>query len=264
MPNHTMAMNNRRFGAAILFAMIFFANHAFAQWPNRMQVGPFHLHGDFDLRPLKPLFDEIVELRLELQRKFHFAPSSETIDVYLFARRDNYLQYMRYYFPGVGVREAMFVKSNSPGNVFAYAGRNLQVDLRHECTHAILHSMLPMVPLWLDEGLAEYYELPASERAFDNRYISAVRRNSMMRLVPSVVELEAIGELSEMGTKQYRDAWAWVHFMLHGPEQAQVALLEFLNQVENHRPPTPISESLRQKFANPSREFAKHFSKWKR
>ncbi|GIT30210.1 MAG: hypothetical protein Ct9H300mP1_22560 [Planctomycetaceae bacterium] len=32
-------------------------------------------------------------------------------------------------------------------------------DLRHEFTHGVLHSSLKRVPLWLDEGLAEYFEV---------------------------------------------------------------------------------------------------------
>jgi hypothetical protein len=47
--------------------------------------------------------------------------------------------------------------------VFAYRGEDFETDLRHECTHALLNAALPVVPLWLDEGLAEYFEvLPQS------------------------------------------------------------------------------------------------------
>ena len=48
--------------------------------------------------------------------------------------------------------------------VYAYRHPELPIDLRHECTHALLHANLPMVPLWLDEGLAEYFEMPEAER----------------------------------------------------------------------------------------------------
>ena len=44
--------------------------------------------------------------------------------------------------------------------VYTYWGNRIQQDLRHELTHAILHSVLKDVPLWLDEGLAEYFEVP--------------------------------------------------------------------------------------------------------
>jgi hypothetical protein len=247
-----------------LLMLAFACSPAAAQWPHRMQTGSFNIHADFPLAQLHPLFTELATLQAEIQRRLHVGPSVEPIDVYLFASRDNYRQYMRYYFPGVGIREAMFVKSNSPGNVFTHAGPNLQVDLRHECTHAILHSMLPMVPLWLDEGLAEYFEVPAEQRAFDNPYLATVRRNALIRLAPSMRRLESLGDLSEMGPKEYRDAWAWVHFMMHGPEPAQIALLEYFDDLENHRPPTVLSERLEQNLNDPPREFVSHFRKWKR
>ena len=239
-------------------------DYAQAQWPNRMQIARFQVHADFPLQPLRPLFEELAALQLEIQRRLHIGPSVESIDVYLFARRDNYAQYMRYYFPGVGVREAMFVKSNSPGNVFAYAGPNLAVDLRHECTHAILHSTLPMVPLWLDEGLAEYYEVAATQRAFDNPHAASVRRNATIRMTPSIERLESLRELSQMGPKEYRDAWAWVHFMLHGAEPAQLALLQYFDDVELHRPPGVLSERLQRQLGNPEKAMASHFRSWKR
>jgi hypothetical protein len=259
-------MGNRSLLAALLSMLVLaiMCHRAEGQWPQRMKIGSFNIHADFPLGQLRPLFAELDAMQEEIQRCLHVGPSVERIDVYLFGARDNYRQYMRYYFPGVGIREAMFVKSNSPGNVFAYAGPNLQIDLRHECTHAILHSMLPMVPLWLDEGLAEYFEVPAAQRAFDNPYLATVRRNALVRLIPSMQRLESLGDLSEMGPKEYRDAWAWVHFMIHGPEQARLALLEYFDDVEHHRPPAALSERLQRNLGDPSREFVSHFRKWKR
>jgi hypothetical protein len=260
---HAALLACARFVTSLL-VLIWVTQCATATWPHQLQVGPFRLHADFPLKPWRPLFDELAALQIEVQHQLHVGPGVEAIDVYLFAHRDNYRQYMRYYFPGVGVREAMFVKSNSPGNVFAYAGPNLAVDLRHEGTHAILHSMLPMVPLWLDEGLAEYYEVPVTQRAFENPYLATVRRNARIRRVPSIRRLEALGDLSEMGPKEYRDAWAWVHFMIHGPEQAQLALLEYFDDLEHHRPPAALSQRLALKLGDPSRGFQAHFRKWTR
>ena len=43
-------------------------------------------------------------------------------------------------------------------------GDHLRTDLRHELTHALLHGVLKDVPLWLDEGLAGFFELPPDAR----------------------------------------------------------------------------------------------------
>ena len=55
------------------------------------------------------------------------------------------------------------MKGRGPGKVFAYKSKALPVDVRHEGTHGLLHAALPMVPLWLDEGLAEYFEVPGRQ-----------------------------------------------------------------------------------------------------
>ncbi len=250
--------------AVLLIAGCFSQSDALAQWPYQMSIGPFRVQADFPIDHLRPLLQEIAALQHEIQQRFHVGTSVENIDVYLFGDRGNYQQYMRYYFPNIGIREAMYVKASGPGNVFACSGRNLHIDLRHECTHAILHAILPMVPLWLDEGLAEYFEVPADQRAFDNPYLSTIRRYAAIRRVPSLAQLESLADLGQMGPKEYRDTWAWAHFLIHGPEPARRALLEYFDDVEHHRPPKPISERLQARFEHPDREFAAHFRRWRR
>jgi hypothetical protein len=52
--------------------------------------------------------------------------------------------------------------------------------------------------------------------------------------------------------------------MMHGPEQAQIALLEYIDDLEQHRPPVALSERLKRKLDNPTQAFLLHFRKWKR
>ena len=86
---------------------------------------------------------------------------------------------MNQWYPRVPYRRALFVKSGSRGRVFAYEHEDLAVDVRHESTHALLHASLPMVPLWLDEGLAEYFEVAESQRAFDHPHSTALETVSL-------------------------------------------------------------------------------------
>lgn len=230
-----------------------------SEWPHVVRYGPLVVHADFDLHPLAPLFREIVAMQAQLQAQLGVDPAQEHIDVYLFSRRSAYLAYMQRYFPGIAVRKAMFVKSNSPGNVFAHASLDVAVDLRHECTHALLHASLPMVPLWLDEGLAEYYEVPLAEREDGNPYLKTVKRNVYWRRPTALTELESIRRLDEMGTSEYRDAWSWVHFMLHGPPAARRELREYLAEIANHSPPEPLSARLHASMQHLERAYVRHF-----
>ena len=233
-------------------------------WTDERSAGPFAFHADFRLDRHQQLLLQMTRLQRDLVAALSIRGSSEPIDVYLFSDSSTYGHYMQKYFPGVPNRRAMFVKTDSPGNVFAQNSANLDVDLRHECTHALLHASLPFVPLWLDEGLAEYFEVPSGERAYGNPHLASIRRHVRWLRPTPLDKLEGLRELNEMGQREYRDAWAWVHFMLHGPQAARIELVGFLTDLENHVPPAPLSERLRKRVPNVEQQFAQHFKKWKR
>ena len=128
-------------------------------------------------------------------------------------------------------RPALFVKEGGLAGVYAYRHDALAVDLRHECTHALLHASLPMVPLWLDEGLAKYFEVPVEQRAFEHPYFGWLRWEMRLGMIRTVSDLEQRRDLSEMGASEYRYSWAWVHFMLHGPEAAHTVLVRYLADI---------------------------------
>lgn len=147
--------------------------------------------------------------------------------------------------------------------VYAYLNSEFEIDVRHESTHALLHASLPSVPLWLDEGLAEYFEAPPTERASENPHQSptwwAVRFGS----VPKLASLEVIQDLGEMGRAEYRHAWAWVHFMLHGPPEAQQELIRYLADLRQGNPTVLLSERLDARIPDLEQCFSEHFLSWK-
>ena len=249
---------------ALSFAAALVAEKCDASWPYTAVKDGFSFQADFPLQPHEQLIHEIYRQRAEIARTLKIHPSNEKIDIYLFARRSTYDGYMKHYFPSVSPRRAMFIKSNSPGNVFAYASPEFDVDLRHESTHAILHAALPMVPLWLDEGLAEYFEQPINRRAFENPYLAQVQRSVRWQRPPSLKRLESLTSINEMGGEEYRQAWAWVHFMLHGPKEARQTLVDYFQSVQKHQPPLQLSDSLAANVPNLERAFSDHFKRWHR
>ncbi len=229
------------------------------QWPDQRQVGPLLCHADFPLDKYLPFFQEIAELQTDLVATLGVGKTREYIHLYLFSKRSTYQRYLREHFPGVPYRRALFVKGHGPGMVFAYASGDFQVDLRHECTHALLHGSLPMVPLWLDEGLAEYFEMPVDQRQQGSPHAGTVRRAALFRRVADVQSLEAISGIDRMSGRDYRHAWSWVHFMLHGPAVAGDELRSFLGDIQDHVPPGRLSDRLSRKIPDLNREFVRHF-----
>ena len=73
-------------------------------------------------------------------------------------------------------------------------GDHLRTDLRHELTHALLHSVLKDVPLWLDEGLAGYFELPPENDGVNPQHLELLRRGPFQPDLARLESLEQVGD----------------------------------------------------------------------
>ncbi len=273
-----------------------------ADWTDTRAAGPFVCRADFSLTPCQGLLGELAQLQADLVRTLRVPPAGEPIEVYLFHDQATYARYLGHCLPTAPYRRALYAKGRGPGRVFAYQSEQFAVDLRHECTHALLHAALGQVPLWLDEGLAGYFELPAAKRAFDNPHLGCIRSGAEQGFVPSLEALEKKDDPRDMGQAAYRDSWAWTHFMLHGPPAAHEALVAYLAELRGSGAgvPTPalkpeaqarfpergsltrasgfdsaaaarevilpqaLSTRLRQQIPDLHQRFLEHFQSWKR
>jgi hypothetical protein len=234
-----------------------------SRWPDERTAGPFLCHADFPLNNHVHLIEELARLQRDLVRTLETPESREPIHLFLFEHKSTYESYLKLYFPEVPSRRALFIKERGPGMVFAYRTSEFDIDVRHEGTHALLHADLPMVPLWLDEGLAEYFEVPYDERAFEHPHLRSVKWYSRLGQVPKIERLEQLQTLEQMGPSEYKHAWAWVHFMLHGSPVAHEELVRFLGDIRAHTPPGQLSERLNRRIPNLHQQFIEHFRHWK-
>ncbi len=239
--------------------------HCDAQgWADLRVSGPFVCRAEFSLAGSEGLLEELTRLQDELVRCLGIPPAPEAIELYLFLNQHTYRRYLQIYLPEVPYRRALYVNIRGRGMVLAYRSRQLEIDVRHECTHALLHAVLPHVPLWLDEGLAEFFELAPPKRAFDSPYLAGLRWNVRHGRVPQLERLETKQHLSQMRRTEYRDAWAWVHFMLLGSREAHAELVGFLEDIRTGAPPGTFSSRLQRRLPQPHRHLAAHFKRWKR
>jgi hypothetical protein len=232
-----------------------------AEWPTQWQAGSLRFHADFPLVADAAVVRDALELRQSVPATLGLPPSDETIYLYLFSRQPTYRGYVQQYFPGVPYRRALFIKQQEHGMVFAYVSDDFGEDVRHETAHAVLHTLLPMVPLWLDEGLAEYFEVPAARRFDGHAHLTQIRGNLRWHRPAPLAKLEAIGDLRQMQQAQYRDAWSWVHYLLHGPQAAQQEFRQYLSDVHQHTPPGQLSRRLQRQIPDLSRSYADHFAR---
>ena len=121
------------------------------------------IHSDFRLPRHHRLVDELVARRNDVVERLRLPVSDEPIHVYLFDTSERFQAFVAQHHPDFPDRRAFFLESDTRLDVYAYWGDRVAEDLRHEVTHGYLHTMVPHLPLWLDEGLAEYFEVPRSQ-----------------------------------------------------------------------------------------------------
>src|SRR5579884_2957704 len=148
---------------------------------------------------------------------------------------------------GVGGGEDLYV--------YTYWGDRVREDLRHELTHALLHSVLKDVPLWLDEGLAEYFELPPEDHGVNARHLEQLRQGTFK---PDLARLEQLGLVQQMTPVEYREAWAWVHLMLRDKPEARAVLLHYLAQLRTNPTPGPLGPQLARVYPTPEATLQQH------
>ncbi len=233
-----------------------------AGWLDGRQLGPFALRSSYPLGGDAALLETLPPLETELRRVLGLGACERTISLYLLADRRQHERYLTERFPAVPYRRALFIEQGNTAMVFAYPSDQLAIDLRHETTHALLHADLPMVPLWLDEGLAEYFEVAPQDRAFANPHL---REIAWLVRTGRVSRLDRLGrkqQLDDLDAGDYRDAWAWVHFLLHGPSEAHAELVRYLNDIRNHTPPGDFAERLEQAVPEAHDRMLAHFRHW--
>lgn len=250
---------------------------AFSRHLRYSQVcGVVNCRSDVPLSEMQTIVREIEQLQNDLKRYLLIPPANETIELCVFSNDAAYVKFLEAEFPDAPWdRRALYIKKDGPGIVLLQKSKDFEIDLRHEMTHAIIHASIETVPIWLDEGLAKYFEIKPEDRPFDNPYLAKVRRNSRFGLVPSLERLEKLKYVDEMDVREYRESWAWVHFMIHHSPQTHQLLARYLqvlagNSVTektdtNEKKTFPkLSPMLRAALQNPSTEYKKHYKIWTR
>jgi hypothetical protein len=228
------------------------------RWVDEHAVGPFVCRSEFRLHEVRDLLDELTTLQTEIEQALGVTASQQEIELLLFRNRLSYVQYVGQRIPEGSKRPALYVKGPNLCRVYAYRYSGLAVDVKHEATHAILHNSLPYVPLWLDEGLAEYFEVSAAERKSRNPHQEELSWAMRFGWKSELKDLESKRSITEMKGPDYRDAWGWVHFLLHGPQPARDALRTYLSEIDSGAVPTPLSESLASRIPNLRQAIIRH------
>jgi Protein of unknown function (DUF1570) len=252
--------------AVLLAGLVLNSSAAIAQqadrsWPHEALVDVFRLHSDFKLDDQDRLEEILGSLRKDINDLLRLQEQKSAIHIVLFSNAREYTRYMQHYFPSIVQRRAIYLQDRGPGMLFTYWHEDIDIDLRHEAVHAILNQSRVQLPLWLDEGLAEYFEIPKDLRFSGNPYLKEIAARAQKGLVPSLMQLEKSTHMAEFTDANYRDSWAWIHYLLHRSEETQNLLVEYVSRHRKLTPQALLSRQLATIIVDPTSDFQEHFAK---
>jgi hypothetical protein len=241
------------------------------------RIAPYVFLSDFEIPRDGPLFRELASLRDQVYQELRLTPSQAVVMVYLFESKPLYDRFMKENYPQLPSRRAFFLAEErhrgAPEDllVYTYWGDRIRQDLRHELTHALLHSVIKDVPLWLDEGLAEYFELPPENQGINALHVQHLQSVLSGSDGPDLARLERLTKVEQMNRPEYREAWAWTHLMLRSRPEAKAVLLSYLQQLRTahhaynpDQPPPPewqLRPKLKTVFRLPEDELRRHLNR---
>ncbi|MBQ8362628.1 MAG: hypothetical protein IJX36_01715, partial [Thermoguttaceae bacterium] len=181
--------------------------------PYSVALGKVVCESNFPLEETAGLQAEIVQLQNDLVGYLGVPESTEKISLCLFRDRTSYIAFICEYFPGAPTdRPALYVKEpGKPGVLMVRRDEKTILNVRHEMVHAYLNAALRNVPIWIDEGLAKYFETAPGERGFRNPFLEKVENDatSFFASPPSLSRLEKLTRVDQMRIREYRESWAW-------------------------------------------------------
>ena len=223
--------------------------------PSRYRIKTDHVivHSDFKLGEDHEIVDNLKQLRWQIGQTINRELGEKRVEVYLFEDEVTYQRFLTNNYPGLPPRRAYFVGTSTKLSVYTVWTDRILEDLRHEFTHGVLHGALSFVPLWLDEGLAEYFETNTAPGTPREDYLAELNELLKNGWRPSLSRLERLEAVGEMQRLDYAESWAWVHWMLHSHPQMRAVFVKHLNECDQRIPSTLVN-SLRQIAGSPEQK----------
>ena len=232
---------------------------------NSFTRGQLVIHSDFKLPEQNRLLDELVAQRGQLSRKLELPISDDPIQVYLFKSAKQFKRFKMKHFTDFPARRAFFVEKKAQLAVYAHWGDRVAEDLRHEVAHGYLHSIVSHLPLWFDEGLAEYFEVSFSQHGLNRPHVAQllVQLKEDDSWQPNLERLEQMQPGADMTQLDYAEAWAWVHFLMETNSSRRELFQDYLRALRKDSKAEPLSVQLRKLDEKVEQELVKHIESLK-
>jgi hypothetical protein len=211
-----------------------------ADRPSQHSVASQHfvIHSDVPIESGDPLVKELEDLQRQITASLQLPEPRDPVMLYLFTDEVTYRYFMQAKWSNLPPRRAYFVGTPRELAVYSFRSPRMLEDLRHEFTHGILHASLTTVPLWLDEGLAEYFEIRSTEPGAPHReHLHELAKAKDEGWRPNLFRLETISDFQNLTQRDYAESWAWVHFLLNNDVAGRDALLAYVAELRSTTTP---------------------------
>lgn len=206
------------------------------------KIGPFLFHTNFPVNEISTEINSLLNSYNDIKQRLMLPDPYELTDIYVYEDQNVYEDFFRKNFPGERIHPSVFTKNYvvlkkdaDRSHIYVYRSDKLGEDLRHEGIHAILHSTIKKkIPIWLDEGLAEYYEQDGEKVNLwlNKRWLKQSIVRIQNKKFQNLGKLEQIVLPSSFPTVCYSDSWAWICFMLNGPEKIRAILPNYIKEYQ--------------------------------
>jgi hypothetical protein len=226
-----------------------------------ISAGQLVIHADFVLPPGHRMVSELTSERQLVADALGVAPGQEPIHVFLFADERAYRAHVARKYPNFPERRAIFVETDVQLSVFAHWSDHVADDLRHEVAHGYMHSSVPNLPLWLDEGLAEYFEVGRGWHGVNRTHVAHLRQQlTAGAWRPDLARLELLSEAESMTQLDYAEAWLWVHFLLAAHPGGNQIVTDYLQALQCDQPAAALSATLAKQLPDANAAAVAHLS----
>ncbi|HEY1601186.1 MAG TPA: DUF1570 domain-containing protein [Pirellulales bacterium] len=219
------------------------------------------IHTDFRMPKQDRLFDDLRALRETMRSTLALQPTTEPIHIYLFENELRFKAYLAKHYPDFPARRAFFLQTENTLAVYAQWGDRVAEDLRHEVAHGYLHASFPTIPLWLDEGLAEYFETPRLDAGLNRPHVALLQTlTTRDGWQPNLARLEQFNSVAEMQQADYAESWAWIHMLLETIPPRRELLQKYLREMRRDGSFEPLSAYLARSLPDADQVVRQHLA----
>lgn len=228
-------------------------------WPIHFTRDQFAVYSTVSMLTLEPHLEALRTLPTELAETLKIQIAATPIHIVVLSDRASLDLYAKKVLPNAPSRQALYIRHRGPGLVLTYFHKNWIQDVRHECTHALLDASGLTLPIWQDEGLAEYFETSSGQLIHHASHLKSVQQQIRFGQIVDLQTIETTEMQQGLDGKGYRDAWSIIAFLLNASTETRAKYQQYLQEQQSKQAARLLSHRIREANIHWRSQFATFF-----